>query len=151
LFEERVAEFARVMRCAGATKLTIDAERKTESEAAAIGKLRSAIASIGPEVSVRRTSSTRLSISFHGGQGNPTELPPDLLFFNREPTWGDIYDAAVTSRIESYDVEMEAKDDFGLDGKIAGEFVKHGFDIGGKYQDHVYYRLRARVDFRQGA
>jgi hypothetical protein len=44
LFEERVAEFARVMRCAGAMKLTIDAERKTGRDADGMVKLRAGIA-----------------------------------------------------------------------------------------------------------
>src|SRR5260370_12433602 len=77
LFEARVAEFARIMRCAGATKLAINAERKTESEAEAMAKLHIAMASVDPRVRVRRTSSTRLSISFRGGQGEVTELPSD--------------------------------------------------------------------------
>jgi hypothetical protein len=151
LFEERVAEFARVMRCAGAMKLTIDAERRTGGDADAMVKLRAAIAAVDPKLRVRQTSSTNLSISFRGGHGKPTELPPDLLFFKHEPTWRDAYDAALTSGIESYEAEVETKDDFGLDAKIAGEFFKHGFSIGGKYESHVYYRLRATVDFRQGA
>jgi len=150
LFEERVAEFARVMRCAGASKVTIDAERKTGSETEAIGKVRAAITA-DPKAHVRQTSSTRLTISFRGGRGKPTELPPDLLFFRHEPTWIEIYDAAVTSGIESYDVELETKDDFGLDAQIAGEFLKHGFKIGGRYEHHVYHRLKGKVEFRQGA
>ena len=148
LFEERVAEFARVMRCAGAMKLTIDAERRTGGDADAMVKLRAGIAAIDPKLRVQQTSSTKLIISCRGGQGEPTELPPDLLFFKHEPTWRDTYDAAVISGIESYEVEVETKDDFGLDAKIAGEFFKHGFSIGGKYGSHVHYRLKARVDFR---
>jgi hypothetical protein len=148
LFEERVAEFARVMRCAGAMKLTIDAERRTGGDADAMVKLRAAIAAIDPKLRVQQTSSTKLTLSFRRGQGKPTELPPDLLFFKTEPTWRDAYDAAVTSGIESYEVEVETKDDFGVDAKIAGEFFKHGFSIGGKYGSHVHYRLKARADFR---
>jgi len=148
LFEERVAEFARVMRCAGAMKLTIDAERRTGGDADAMVKLRAGIAAIDPKLRVQQTSSTKLIISCRGGQGEPTELPPDLLFFKHEPTWRDACDAAVISGIESYEVEVETKDDFGLDAKIAGEFFKHGFSIGGKYGSHVHYRLKARVDFR---
>jgi hypothetical protein len=71
-----------------------------------------------------------------------------LLFFEYEPTWRDAYDAAVTSGIESYEVEVETKDDFGLDAKIAGEFGRRGFSIGGKYESHIYHRLRAKIDFR---
>ncbi len=147
LFEERVAEFVRVMRCAGAMKLTIDAERKTGRDADAMVKLRAGIAGIDPKLRVQQTSSTKLSISFRGGHGKPTELPPNLLFFKHEPTWRDAYDAAVTSGVESYEVEVETKDDFGLDAKIAGEFLKRGFSIGGKYESHIYHHLRAKIDF----
>ena len=110
-------------------------------------KLRAGIAGIDPKLRVQQTSSTKLSISFRGGHGKPTELPPNLLFFKHEPTWRDAYDAAVTSGVESYEVEVETKDDFGLDAKIAGEFLKRGFSIGGKYESHIYHHLRAKIDF----
>ena len=147
LFEERIAELARVMRCAGAKSLTIDAAQSVESEAEAIAKLRTGIMEADPSLRVREITSSKLILSLSGGQGQRTELPGDLLFFWAEPTWRELYDAAVTSGIEKYDLEIEDKDDHGLTGEVAGKFMEHNFNIGGKYERHLHYHLKVRVDF----
>jgi hypothetical protein len=64
---------------------------------------------------------------------------PTCCSAEHEPTWRDAYDAAVTSGIEAYEVEVETKDDFGLDAKIAAEFFRCGFSIGGEFESHIYH------------
>src|SRR5260370_38348540 len=105
-----------------------------------MAKLHVALASVDPRVRVRRTSSTRLSISFRGGQGEATELPSDLVFFKHEPTWREVYYSAVSAGIESCDVEVATSDDFGLNAKSAGEIVRLGFNCAGSYANHVKVR-----------
>jgi hypothetical protein len=106
---------------------------------------------IDPNLQVRAATSTKLMLSFKGGSDEEHSLPPDLLFFWNEPAWREIYDAAVTSAVKEYELEIENKNDYGLSSEIASEFAKKRFSIGGKYESHICYRLKVRVDFTEAA
>jgi hypothetical protein len=69
----------------------------------------------------------------------PTErpwIPPDLAWYQSEPTWQRVAEARMKNQLKSFSLAVSYVDSFGVDAKFKTAISQLGLDLGGNFDDH---------------
>jgi hypothetical protein len=78
------------------------------------------------------------------GSGTP-EVPPDLTWFDDEPTWKMLAEARTSRGAERWSLVVNYTTDYGIDMHVVDNAISGGLNIGGKFAEaqHIVWRLSA--------
>lgn len=134
LFEEKFNELLTLLRCLGATKVTIvyvtGYRERFEGGISVSAPLQLPVqagVSIGREAS--RNAEASLEAIFDNPIGDPY-IPDSMVWFENEPTWKNIADARINSGLKVFDLELRYYDHFNIDEDIAAKLNGLEFKLG---------------------
>ncbi len=121
VFEHKFAEAVRLVMALGATRMTVDWERGWRRELAA--DLEVPLQKVAKGTGEIRASSDRSSsLLFEArlASGDP-ELPPDLVWFEQEPTWQAVAEGRLQRGLSDFSLTVQTTDDYGIDSDFAAK------------------------------
>lgn len=96
------------------------------------------------EASKTKTESTVWEATLAGA--DPV-LPDNLLWYRFEKTWQTIANARLNFGLQTFDVSIDQKEDFGVDASFANVIRGLNFKLGGEYSDLSSVSLRLSGEF----
>lgn len=70
------------------------------------------------------------------GHNNPS-LPDQLVWYHHEPTWKQLAEGRLKFGLRKFSLQLIYNDDFSVNAGLKLKAEKAGFDLGGKFTDHV--------------
>ncbi len=71
-----------------------------------------------------------------GGTEMPN-LPDKLVWYNFENTWQKIAEGRLKFQLMDFDLNLQYNDNYGINSELKSKISKGGFDLGGKFENHV--------------
>lgn len=137
LFESKVAEALRLLRCLGATEISMEYlegfERAAGVDVAGSGN---GLAEVGGHAGRTAKGHTSAKTTMKLAPTGPPFIASDLLWFHSEPLWMEVAHARLESGLTSFNVELAYKDDFGVNAKLKARIAKAGLELGGSFTEY---------------
>lgn len=156
LFEHKVAEAQRLIRCLGA--LTVDVIRVEGwdqnagvnlglSAPAPLGNASIDLgASAGHDASTGRTVLATMKLK----PTKPPHIPDGLVWFPHEPLWREVAQARLESGLDAFVIDVRSTDDYGVDAGLKALVAKAGLKVGGSFVEHRDTVWRLQGTFSPG-
>lgn len=81
------------------------------------------------------------------GQHVPT-LPDQLVWYQHEPTWKSIAAGRMSDGLDAFRLNVNYRDNYGVDSKLAAAIESAGLGIGGKFESHQSTTWKIEGTFR---
>jgi len=139
LFEQKVIEAMELLAGLGATSIKIRQVAGTEASAsiaASLGvPLQGATVDMGSEIGKRRSESGEILASATLAPTHAPRVPEGLIWYPHERFWQGVTRMCLENGLESYSLEVNYEEDYGINAKVSAKLQKIGFDIGGSYSN----------------
>jgi hypothetical protein len=146
LFKDKISELARVMIAAGATSFDIAADT-TKAEEIALDAGTTLEKQFGGSFRSSRKSAMKIDWSYTGAGKRSSALPDNLVWYNHEPQWDVIWNAAVHSGAKRLKLQVSHDLAHEIDANLAAKFQGAGFQLGGKLREVGSSKLSIDVTF----
>jgi len=134
LLLDKYLEAVRLLRSLGATEVTINSVSGCSTELATSAKLNTILNQLGIEV--EKHSKNEEDINSHWTFKEVNEaprIPPDLFWYNDEPTWKEIANGRLEGKLSAFEIDLNYTKDFGVNAKLRGICESAGLDLGGSF------------------
>jgi hypothetical protein len=139
LFEQKVAEALKLIRCLGAETINVNRLEGWGQESGASAALDVPVADkVNVGGSFSRTTGSGRSIMTSmtlKPKGDPY-VPAGLIWFPYEPLWREVAEARLTSGLKSFQIDVKTTDDFGINAQLNAEILNAGLSAGGSFVEH---------------
>jgi hypothetical protein len=139
VFEHKFAEALKLLMHLGARKCVVKHQHGWSRDFAST--LSAGIPSVGVDLAASggTNSANNQSLLFEAEfEGHDTpEIPDDLIWFQHEPTWRTLADGRLKFGLRQFSLQLNYNDDFSVHAGLKLKAEKAGFDLGGKFTDHV--------------
>jgi hypothetical protein len=142
LFEHKMAEVQRLIRCLGAATISvihvegwnresgINVRAKVPTEISGVpvdGEL-----SVGRNVSKNETVLATMQLT----PSAPPYVPEGLVWFSHEPLWQEVASARVESELDAFAIDIRSTDDYGVNASLKTLIARSHLELGGSYIEH---------------
>lgn len=143
VFEDKFVEAIKLLMALGATRIVVQREEGFTREEAKI-----AVAPVGSRMKTGTEGglSGALFEARLPGSRKPT-VPPDLCWYDDEPTWRMIAEARRASGAEGTSLSVTYQTDYGIDKQLIGTARGVGLGLGGQFQEQKNTVWRLDADF----
>jgi hypothetical protein len=139
LFEHKVAEALRLIRCLGA--VTVDVVRIEGWDQSVGVELGMTVpdkveADIGAGAGKERAASRSILSTMRLKPTQAPWLPDDLVWLPHEPLWQEVASARLESGLDSFGLDVRSTDDYGVNTGLKALVAKAGLEAGGSFVEH---------------
>ena len=139
VFEHKFAEALKLLMHLGARTCSVKHERGWNRDFSST--LSAGIPAAGFECKAEggTSSSEGQNVLFEAefqGHDSP-EIPDGLVWFQHEPTWQSLAEGRLKFGLRKFSLQLNYNDDFSVHAGLKVKAEKAGFDLGGKFTDHV--------------
>lgn len=140
LFEHKIAEVSRMLRYLGAKHIRIERKEGYGHEVsvkAALSVPEVLSAGAGAEVGHKRSGSSSVMFEARYPVNAPPSLAKDMVWYDHEDLWKEIAQGRLVHGTANFTLDVEYKDDFGVNTNLSGSIEKLGvkIELGGKFSN----------------
>lgn len=139
LFEGKVAEALRLLRSLGATEISIEYVEGFDRGAGvnlSVAQPSGAGADIGGAFDATGKTRSGAKTTMKLTPTMPAHIPKDLVWFGSEPLWNEVADARLHGGLQSFTIDVNYTDDFGINANLNAKIAKVGLETGGKLTEY---------------
>lgn len=139
LFEQKAIEAMELLAGLGATSIKIRQVAGTATSASIAASLgvpiHGAAVDVGSDVGKESSQSSEILLSATLVPTRAPHVPEGLIWYAHERTWQGVAKMRLENGLETYALEVDYKDDYGINAKVSGKIADIGFDTGGAYSN----------------
>ncbi len=147
-FAHKVSEAVRLLMSLGAIYFNVECVEGWSSNLAAKMDLstNSDLLHIETEGETKQKQASRIHFEATLKNVQTPSLPNDLAWYWDEKTWQEIAEGRLKYGLQSFELYVEYKDDFGVNANLKSKIVGLGFNLGGEFEDHkeTVWRITGR-------
>ena len=139
LFEHKVAEALRLIRCLGAVTIeVVRVEGWDQSMGVGLGVTLPDFshADVGASASHERATGRSVLSTMRLKPTQSPAVPPGLVWLPHEPLWQEVAQARLESGLDSFVLDVRAADDYGVNAGLKALVAKAGLEAGGAFVEH---------------
>lgn len=135
LSDSKLAEAQRLLRCLGATEFSIEWREGSDRTGGGELSVGGAAGTGKAALSRARKSKENRKVVMQLAPTAPAHIPDGLTWFASEPLWQEVAYSRLESGLQSFSIEVEYTNDFGINANLEAKIAKAGLEIGGTFSE----------------
>jgi hypothetical protein len=139
LFEQKAIEAMELLAGLGATSIKIRQVAGTATSASIAASLgvpiQGVTVDVGSDVGKQASQNSEILLSATLAPTQAPRVPDGLIWYPHERTWQGVAKMRLKNGLETYALEVDYKDDYGINAKVSAKIADIGFDTGGSYSN----------------